>query len=82
MLPMYNESHTYYSTPSGNTQIYIVQKKPQKKLSSHEKYERQQKLLGIGLLLIGALAIAIFPEDAMGGLFASGMGLLRVVCNN
>lgn len=51
-------------------------------LSKRKKYIITQKLLGIGLVLVGIVAMLIFPEDAGGGVLACGMGFLRVVCND
>ena len=51
-------------------------------LSKRKRYIITQKLLGVGLILIGIAAMMMFPEDAYGGFVASGMGLLRVVFND
>ena len=82
MMPAYNESYTHYSTKNGNTQLYIYRRRPYKKLSARKKYIITQKLLGIGLVAVGIVAMIMFPEDACGGFVASGMGLLRVVYND
>ena len=39
-----------------------------------------QKCLGLGLLTIGILGCAVMPEDAGGFLFASVLGIIRVIC--
>jgi len=82
MLPAYKESYTCYTTPSGNMQLYLYRRKPtRKRISVKKKYIIQQKFLGLVLFLLGVVFIAIFPEDAMGGLFAGFLGIVRLVCD-
>ena len=40
------------------------------------------RLLGLGLLIIGIFGCVAFPEDAGGGLFACGIGLLFALFYN
>lgn len=91
MLPTFKQ--TQFISKSGNTElIYIVHNKRKspleilaekwETLSDRKQYIIKQKLLGCGLVAVGIVAMMIFPDDAMGGLVASGMGILRVVCND
>lgn len=38
-----------------------------------------QKCLGLGLLALGIIGCAIFPEDAGGFVFASVLGIIRAI---
>ena len=38
-----------------------------------------QKCLGLGLLALGIIGCFVFPEDAGGFVFASVLGILRVI---
>ena len=38
-----------------------------------------QKCLGLGLLLLGIIGCLVMPEDAGGFVFASVLGILRVI---
>ena len=77
MLPQY--SYTEITTFTGNTQIYIFRKK--KRGSAYRKYLRQQKLLGVALIVICIIGCFVIPEDCGGYLLAGCMGLARVVCD-
>ncbi len=83
MMPTYG-SCTEYISPSGNTQIYIVRrpKAPAlQKVSDRRKYLIKQKALGTAAIIVGIITCLIFPEDCGGGIFAIGLGLLRVISN-
>lgn len=55
-----------------------------KRNEAKERKQKQetviQKCLGLGLLVIGILGCAVMPEDAGGFLFASILGIIRVIC--
>lgn len=85
--------HIEFISKSGNTElIYIVHNRRKSPfevladkwngLSDRKKYLIQQKSLGVALVVIGIVAMMMFPEDAYGGFVVSGMGLLRVVFND
>lgn len=82
-MPTY-ESYTEYISPSGNTLIYIV-RKPKihnfRKISERRKYLIKQKTLGAAAIIVGTIACLIFPEDCGGGVFAIGIGMLRIISN-
>lgn len=83
MLPTYG-SCTEYISPSGNTLIYIVRKQKTytlRKISERRKYLIKQKALGIVAVIAGIIACFIFPEDCGGGVFAIGIGMLRIISN-
>ena len=75
MMPIFKETHTYYNTPTGNVQIYICTKS--KRHIKKEKGLLCQKLLGLGLLIIGFVGCLIIPEDAGGFLIAGFLGGCR-----
>ena len=79
MMPVYRESYTTYTTPTGNTQIYIYKRK--KKISERKKGLITQKCMGAALLIIGIGGCFIFREDCGGFLFAGLMGIARLVCD-
>ena len=76
MLPSY--SCTEITTYTGNTQIYIFRKKKKQRV----KYKgnlKQQKFLGLALILIGIIGCIIIPEDCGGCIVAGLMGIARVI---
>lgn len=73
MLPAYKESYTHYTTPSGNTQIYLYRKKPSKNLIL-----RKQKILGVILVILGIIGAIALPEDNGGFILAAFMGIARI----
>lgn len=78
MMPTY--SYTEYTSPSGNTQIYVVRQKKNtlNKISERRKYIQKQRFLGISLVILGVIACAVFPEDATGGVFVTLMGIANI----
>ena len=79
MMAQYN-SCTEITTHSGNTQIYIFRKqKVRETESTHKKFLRQQKLLGVSLVVISIIGCAIIPEDCGGFIISGLMGVARVV---
>ena len=79
MLPVI-KSCTEYTTPSGNTQIYIIRKQ-KKKRSARQKHIRQQKLLGLALMVVSIIAVVAFPKECGDCIFLALMGLARVACD-
>lgn len=77
MMPSYR--CTEITTHSGNTQIYILRKKENKKESAYKKYLRQQKLLGVALIAICIVGCIIIPEDCGGFILPGLMGIARVI---
>ena len=71
-------SYTEYTSPSGNTQIYIMRKP---KVSGRRKYLIKQKALGVVAIIAGLIACMIFPDDCGGGIFAISIGMLRAFSN-
>lgn len=79
MMPVFKESHTSFTSKSGNTRVDIFRRK--KQVSEHEKIKREQKCLGAALLIVGIGGCFIFREDCGGFLFASLIGIARLVCD-
>lgn len=82
-----------FVSKSGNTElIYIVHSKRKSlfkilldewnNLSARKQYLIIQKLLGVGLLIIGIIGTAFMPEDAGGFVFIGVLGILRLICND
>lgn len=83
MLPAVK--YTEYTSPSGNTQIYVFRRKPQKsfiqKFFTSRKYAMaRQKLLGIVLIIIGIIGMVLFTDEATAPCVLVFMGVLRVAC--
>lgn len=76
MLPTYKE--TLYTSPSGDTLIYIRRNITNKRMSDRKKKMLFQKSLGLCLLIIG-IAGAVFLRDGT-FLFVSLMGIARIIC--
>lgn len=68
-------SYKKYTTPSGNTNIYIFKKK---KDHSETKCYIKQKLLGISLLLIG-IFVVILTMDGTILLFSVPVGIALIL---
>lgn len=81
MMAQYN-SYTEITTQSGNTQIYIFRKQKKKEHGSeHKKFLRQQKLLGMALIILAIIGCISFPDDCGGCLVAGFMGIARIICD-
>lgn len=81
MMAQFN-SCTEITTHSGNTQIYIFRKIVKKKeKSTYKTYLKQQKFLGVALIIISIIGCTIMPEDCGGCLLAGLMGIARVICD-
>lgn len=77
MMPTF--SCTEITSYSGNTQIYIVRKKEEKRGSAYKVYPKQQKILGIVLIVISIVGFLALPEDN-GAFVVSGlMGIARII---
>ena len=81
MMPAYKENYTHYTTPSGNTQIFVYHRKAKKRMSKREKYQIQQKFLGLILTVLGIIGCFFVPEDCGGFLFAVLLGIARMISN-
>ena len=78
MMPVF--SYTEYTSPSGNTQIYIVRRRRNMiKLSSKRKEMGKQKCLGAMAFILGLIGCILFPDDCGGALFACALGILRLI---
>lgn len=78
MIPVF--SYTEYTSPSGNTQIYIVRRRRNMiKLFSKRKELVKQKCLGVIAIIVGLIGCILFPDDCGGALFACALGILRLI---
>lgn len=75
MLPAYNETYTYYTTPSGNTQILLYRRKPTRRQKAERIYYIKQKLSGLIMAAIGIVTPFLCDGDATFSLIALPLGL-------
>lgn len=91
MLPAYK--YTEITSKNGNSQLIYIQYKKRKPLldtlfdawdglNTRKQHLIIQKLLGLGLFIIGIIGCLVFPEDAGGFVFAGVLGILRLICND
>lgn len=78
MLPAYKESCTHYSTPSGNTQIYLYKRKPTRKQRAERIYYIKQKLSGAIMAAIGIVVPFLLDGDATFSLIALPLGIFLI----
>ena len=81
MMAQYN-SCTEITTYSGNTKIYIIRKEKRrenKKEPTYKNYLKQQKLLGVALIVICIVGCILIPEDCGGFILPGLMGVARVI---
>lgn len=81
MATAYKESYMHYTTPSGNTQIFVYRRKPRRGLIRKEKYLIKQKLLGLALVVIGIIGCFLVANDCGGFVFATLIAGARVITN-
>lgn len=73
------KSYTLYTSKSGNTQILVYKRRPVKRrLTESEKEMISQKLMGLLLIIMGAIGTYFFKEDCGGFLFTALLGLCVV----
>ena len=74
MLPVYKESCICYTTPSGNVQVILYQRKVHQK--QREKiYYIKQKLSGLILITVGIICPILLNGDATASLFILPLGV-------
>ena len=82
MMMTYNKT----SNEGAMETVYTYEEwlKEYKRNEAKERKQKQeiaiQKCLGLGLLTIGIFGCAVMPKDAGGFLFASILGIIRVIC--
>ena len=91
MLPVHK--YTEITSRDGKSQLIYIQYEERKTLfdtlldewdgiSARKQYLIIQKLLGLGLFIIGIIGTAFIPEDAGGFVFIGVLGILRLICND
>lgn len=81
MMMTYNRTSNAYKIETVYTyDEWLKEYQHNKAIERKQKVETiGQKCLGIGLLALGILGCFVFPEDAGGFVFASVLGIIRVI---
>lgn len=79
MLPAYKETYTYYSTPSGNTQLILYKRKPTQKWKARRIYYIKQKLSGLIMTAIGIIVPFLMDGEATISLIVLPLGIFLIL---